>query len=129
MHRINSLGKSEGSWKRAFEPGSPQLSGMVFCQLPQAVRHLVAVPLRSLDIKKPLLGRGSFEIETMCGSADDLETHHFGHRAQVGVQIGMEGSVVVVNGAIGVFESVACEHANHRRSCRHFIFAFEQTCH
>jgi len=67
FHRINSLGKSEGSWRRAFEPGSPQLSGMVFRQLPQAVRHLVAVPLRSFDIKKPLLGRGSFEMETMCG--------------------------------------------------------------
>ena len=110
---------------RAFEPGSPQLSGMVFCQLPQAVRHLVAVPLRSFDIKKPLFERGWFEIETTCGCSNDSETHHFGHRVQVWVQIGMEGSVVVVNGAIGVFESVSCKYANHRRSCRHFIFAFE----
>ena len=61
------------------------------------------------------------QIIWVCG--EDSETHHFGHRAQVRVQIGMEGSVIVVDGAIGVFQSVAREHANHRGSCRYFVFA------
>ena len=38
---------------------------MVFYGLPQAVRHLVARSLSLVDIKKPLPGRGYFEIETI----------------------------------------------------------------
>ena len=71
-------------------------------------------------------------IGVMFGRADHgdhSETHHLGHRAQIRVQIGMESSIVVVDGAIRVFQPVAGEHADHGGSGRHFVFALEQTSH
>ncbi|QNI56925.1 hypothetical protein SynBIOSE41_04476 [Synechococcus sp. BIOS-E4-1] len=40
--------------------GSPQLQGMVFCGLPQAVRHLVGRLLLSVGIKKKPFWKGPF---------------------------------------------------------------------
>ena len=109
--------------------GSPQLPHMVFCELPQAVRYLVGRPLPSFGIKKPLPGRGLFEIEVMSECVDDSKPHHFGHCAQIRIQIGVEGSIVVVDGAIGVLQSVAGEDADHCGPCRDFVSAFEQASH
>ena len=122
------MGKGGGFCAGSFGAGSPQLLGGVFYRLPQAVHHLVAVLIQALDIKKPLK-RGLLTFMTMSGCGVDSETHHPGHSAEIRFQIGMEGGVVVVNGAIRVFQSVACENTDHRGSRRHFVFAFEQTRH
>ena len=44
----------------------------------------------------------------------DSETHHTGNSAQIGIEVGMEGSVVVADGAVGILEAVAGQHADHR---------------
>ena len=38
----------------------------------------------------------------------------------------MEGCVVVVDGAVGVFEAVAGENTDHSGSSRDFLSAFQQ---
>ena len=85
--------------------------------------------LPRLSTSKNPFKRGLLTFMTMSGCGGDSETHHPGHSAEIRFQIGMEGGVVVVNGAIRVFQSVACENTDHRGSRRHFVFAFEQTRH
>ena len=63
------------------------------------------------------------------GWAEGLEAHHLGDRSELRSQIGMEGGVVVLNGAVGVFETVAGQDTHDGGACGHFVFAFEQTCH
>ena len=75
--------------------------------------------------KNPWIGAVLEEVLRRWG----LEAHHLGHRLEIWIEIGMEGSVVVVDRAIRVFQAIACEHANHRCSSRNFVFALEQAGH
>ena len=56
------------------------------------------------------------------------EAHHIGDGAQIRIEVGVEGSVVVANGAVGILEAVAGQNADHRGAGWHFIFALEQAC-
>mgnify|MGYP006245868575 CR=1 FL=1 len=57
------------------------------------------------------------------------EAHHTGDGAQIGIEVGVEGGVVVADGAVGILEAVAGQNADHRGAGWHFIFALEQACH
>ena len=57
------------------------------------------------------------------------EAHDTGDGAQIGIEIGVECSVVVADGAVGILEAVAGQNADHCGAGWHFIFALEQACH
>ena len=57
------------------------------------------------------------------------EAHHTGDGAQIRIEVGVEGGVVVADGAVGILEAVAGQNADHRGAGWHFIFALEQACH
>ena len=52
----------------------------------------------------------------------DLKTHDSRHRGEIGVQVCIEGGIVVVDGAIRILQAIAGEHADHGRSRRNLIF-------
>ena len=62
-----------------------------------------------------LLDRGRRHAGAWPGArcADASETHHFRHCPQIRIQIRVEGSVVVADGAIGVLQPVAGQDADH----------------
>lgn len=58
-----------------------------------------------------------------------LEAHHLGHGARVGLQAGVEASLVVLYGSGGILQAVAREHAHHRGAGGHLLVALEQAGH
>ena len=42
------------------------------------------------------------------------EAHHTGDGAQIRIEVGVEGGVVVADGAVGILEAVAGQNADHR---------------
>ena len=42
------------------------------------------------------------------------EAHHTGDGPQIGIEVGVEGRVVVADGAVGILEAVSGQNADHR---------------
>lgn len=59
----------------------------------------------------------------------ELEPHRLGHRGHIGREIAVEGGFAVVDGAGGVLEAIAGEHAHDRGAAGYFIGPLQQTCH
>ena len=102
----------------------PQVVQGVVRALPQSLHRLVVLishqkaPNRGLPVT---VDQGCNRLKRVAS-----ETHHIGHCGEIGVQIGVEGSVVVVDGAVGVFEAVAGENTDNSGSGRNFLSAFQQ---
>ena len=45
------------------------------------------------------------------------EAHHIGDGAQIGIEVGVEGGIVIADGAVGILEAVAGQNADHRGAC------------
>ena len=58
----------------------------------------------------------------------DLKTHDSRHCGEIGVQVCIEGGIVVVDGAIRILQAIAGKHADHGRSRRDLIFPLQETC-
>ena len=71
--------------------------------------------------KNPWIGAVLEEVLRRWG----LEAHHLGHRLEIWIEIGMEGGVVVVDGAIRVFQAISRKDAHHGCSGRNLIFPLE----
>ena len=59
----------------------------------------------------------------------DSEAHHVGHRGEVGIQICVERSVVVVDGAVGILQTITGQNAHNGGSSRDLLLALQQTGH
>ena len=69
------------------------------------------------------------QTTTACGVdlpwSADLKAHHFGDGAQIGIKIGVERGVVVVDGAVRIFETISGLHTDHRCSVRNLCCTFD----
>ena len=63
--------------------------------------------------------------DPVCVGGDGSEPHHVGHGFEVWFQIRVEGGIVVVDRAIGIFQPVAGEHTHHGGVSGDFIPPFE----
>lgn len=103
--RLHSRWKNPGRAEPVVFIHFPQCVEAVLGRLPQPLCRVVVsnghkkAPFRGLEH----LDRSRF-----------LEAHDTCHGAQIGIEVGVEGRVVVADGAVGILEAVSGQNADHR---------------
>lgn len=124
--------EGSGAW---VVPVFPPLFSPVLIGVPQPLFVLVGGAngltglVGDLSAQKSPRLKGALRLATMFrGLLMGLKAHHLSDCSQIRCQVGMEGRVVVVDGAVGVLESVSGEHTDDGGSSGYFVFALEQAC-